>query len=86
MQMRCKSYMYLICKWPVYGSYMTNPQFLQPTYTGLIRDIYGTYKGHIRNLQGTYKSLSYIPYKPHIGETVVPGIFLFFDKMHIHNR
>ena len=47
--MRCKSYMYLICIWPVYGSYMYmasiwelygfNGQFLQPTYMGLTIDI-----------------------------------------------
>ena len=82
-------YMGAICVWPVYGSYMCmasiwelygfNGQFLQPTYTGLTRDIYWTFSGH-------QKSLSYIPYKPHIGETVVPGIYLFCDKMHVHNR
>ena len=69
--------------WEVYGRYM-GAIWLQQSI--LTTHLYGTYKGHIRNLQGTYKSLSYIPYKPHIGETVVPGIFVFFDKMHIHNR
>ena len=45
-----------------------------------------SYNPHIRDLQGTYKSLPYIPYKPRIGETGVPGIYLFGDKMHVHNR
>jgi len=48
-----------ICALYVYGRYMGdiweiygfNGQFLQPTYMGLTRDIYGTYKGHIRNLK-----------------------------------
>jgi len=62
--------------WEIYGF---NSQFLQPTYMGLTRDIYGTYKGH-------HKSLPYIPYKPHIGETVVPGKYLLFDTMHVHNK
>ena len=70
--MRCKSYMCLICVWPVYGSYMVSTV--------------NSYNPRIRDLQWTYKSLPYIPYKPHIGETVVPGKYLLFDKMHIHNR
>ena len=62
--------MYMAGIWDLYGF---NGQFLQPTYTGLTRDIYWTYKGHILDIQYTSKSLLYIPYKPHIGETVVPG-------------
>jgi len=72
IQMRCKSYMCLICIWPVYGSYMA---WMVNSYNPLIWD-----------LQGTYKSLPYIPYKPHIGETVVPGKYLFCDTMHVYNR
>jgi len=45
-----------------------------------------SYNPLIWDLQGTYKSLPYIPYKPRIGETGVPGIYLFVDKMHVHNR
>ena len=52
----------------------------------LTTHLYGTYKGHVWDLRGTYKSLPYIPYKPCIGETGVPGIYLFGDKMHVHNR
>ena len=37
--------MYMASIWELYGF---NGQFLQPTYTGLTRDIYyGTYNGHI---------------------------------------
>jgi len=72
--MRCKSYMGAICIWPVYGTYVVQTV---NTYNPLIWD-----------LRGTYKSLPYIPYKPHIGETVtvVPGIYLFCDTMHVYNR
>ena len=54
----------------------------------LTTHLYGTYKGHVWDLRGTYKSLPYIPYKPHIGETVtvVPGIYLLVDTMHVYNR
>jgi len=45
-----------------------------------------SYNPRIWDLQGTYKSLLYIPYKPHIGETVVPGIYLLVDTMHVHTR
>jgi len=75
--------MYMAGIWELKGF---NGQFLQPTYTGLTRDIYGTYTGHIWDLRWRYKSLLYIPYKPHIGETVEPEIYLFCDKMHVHNR
>ena len=64
--------MCLICIWPVYGSYMA---LTVNSYNPLIWD-----------LQQTYKSLPYIPYKPHIGETFVPGIYLFWDTMHVYNR
>jgi len=79
MQMRCKSYMCLIYVWSVYGTCMAST--VNPT-----THLYGTYKGHILDLQRTYKSLPYIPYKPHLGETVVPGIYLVCDTMHVHNR
>ena len=46
--------------------------------------VYGRYMGAI--CIWPYKSLPYIPYKPRIGETGVPGIYLFVDKMHVHNR
>ena len=77
--MRCKSYMCPICIWPVYGSNMASTV---NSYNPLIWDL----KGHILDLRGTYKSLPYIPYKPHIGETVVPGIYLVCDTMHVYNR
>ena len=56
--------------WDLCGS---NGQYLQPTDMGLTRDIQVT---------------PYIPYKPHIGETVtvVPGIYLVCDTMHVYNR
>jgi len=41
----------------------------------IITHLYGTYKGHI-----SHSNIS------HICETVVPGIYLLFDKMHVHNR
>ena len=58
--------------WELYG---LNGQFLQSTYMGLTSDIKVT-------------PINYIPYKPHIGETVtvVPGIYLFCDTMHVYNR
>ena len=59
--MRCKSFMCPICIWPVYGTCMAS--------------MVNSYNPLIWGLQGTYKSLPYIPYKPHIGETVVPGIY-----------
>ena len=66
--MRCKS----LCALYVYGQYM-GPIWLQRSILtthiyGLPRDLYWTFSGH-------HKSLPYIPYKPHIGETVVPGIY-----------
>ena len=61
-----------ICIWPIYGTYVVQTV--------------NTYNPRIWDLQGTYKSFLYIPYKPHLGETVVHGIYLFCDKMHIHNR
>ena len=68
-------YMGSICIWPVYGSYMASTV--------------NSYNPHIWDLEGTCKSLPYIPYKPHIDETVtvVPaGKYLLFDTMHVHNR
>jgi len=51
MQMRCKSYMFPICIWPVYGIYMYMASIWDlnvstvNSYNPLIRDLQGTYIG-----------------------------------------
>ena len=84
-------YMGAICIWPVYGSYMYMAGiwelYVYSQYMGAIWLQWSILTTHLYgDLQWTYKSLPYIPYKPHIGETVVPGKYLLVDTMHVHNR
>ena len=62
----------IVCIWLVYGSYKV------PTVN--------SYNPLIWDIQWTYMSLPYIPYKPHISETGVPGKYLLVDTMHVHSR